>query len=122
MDKFNLSRKVSTISTTIYRLIVGIIVCLGYNKLYVEVKLPNGSTGQILDIMDFISNSWFMPFVALVTCILIGWVVKPKYIIDEVKEGGYKFARKTLYVVMIKYVAPILLFVLMLQSFGIVKW
>ncbi len=122
MDKFNLSRKVSTISTTIYGLIVGIIVCLGYNKLYVEVKLPNGSTGQILDIMDFISNSWFMPFVALVTCILIGWVVKPKYIIDEVTEGGYKFGRKTMYVVMIKYVAPILLFVLLLQSFGIVKW
>lgn len=122
MDKFKLSRKVSTIIATIYAFVVGIIVCLGYNKLFFDIKLPNGSSAQILDVMDFVSNSWLMPFVALMTCILIGWVVKPKYVIDEITEGGNKFGRKKLYIVMIKFVAPILLFILWLQSFGIVKW
>lgn len=34
MDKFHVSRKKGTILTTLYGMIVGVIVCLGYNKLY----------------------------------------------------------------------------------------
>lgn len=118
MDKFGLTRKKSTILVTVYALVFGIIVCLGYNLLYFEVTLPNGSVGQILDIMDYISNNCLMPLVALFTCILIGWVVKPKTIIDEVTIGGNRFQRKALYVAMIKVVAPIMLFFLLLQSVG----
>ena len=121
MDKFHLSRKKSTLLVTVYALVVGVIVCLGYNLLYFELPLPNGSIGQVLDVMDYLSNNCFMPLVALLTCILIGWVVKPKIVIDEVTEGGYKFGRKRLYVIMIKFVAPILLFALLLQSVGILK-
>ncbi len=121
MDRFQLGRKKSVVIVTIYALIFGIVVCLGYNKLYFEVKLPNGTTGQILDIMDYISNNCLMPFVALLTCILIGWVVKPKTVIDEVKEGGYKFGRKTLYIIMIKFVAPIMLLILLLRSIGLLS-
>lgn len=121
MDKFKLSRRLSGIMVSIYALIVGIIVCLGYNKFYFELKLPNGTIGQILDILDYISNYCLMPIVALLTCILIGWVVKPKTVIDEVKFGGCKFKREELYIVMIKFVAPILIFFLLLQSFGILR-
>ncbi len=122
MDKFKLGRKKSVVIVTLYALIAGIVVCLGYNKLYFEVKLPNGSTGTILDIMDYISNNCLMPLVALLTCILIGWVVKPKIVIDEVTEGGYKFGRKTLYVIMIKFVTPILLLILLLRSVGLLSF
>ncbi len=118
MDRFHLSRKKSSVLVTVYALIGGIVVCLGYNKWYFEAPLPNGSTGQILDIMDYISNNCLMPLVALLTCILIGWVVKPKTVIDEVSKGGSPFHRKLLYILMIKFIAPILLFVLLLQSVG----
>lgn len=121
IDRFGFSRKKSTVLVTLYALIVGVIVCFGYNILYFELKLPNGSIGQVLDILDYISNNIFMPLVALLTCILIGWVVKPKKIIDEVCLGGRKFGRKNLYIVMIKFIAPILLFILLLQSLGIIS-
>lgn len=121
MDKFKISRNKGTIIVTIYALIVGTIVCMGYNHLYFEVKLPNGVTGQILDIMDYISNNCLMPLVALLTCILVGWVVKPKVIIDEVTEGGYRFGRRRLYIIMMKFIAPILLIILLLQSIGILR-
>lgn len=121
MDRFHMTRKRATILTTIYGIVLGIIVCLGYNVLYFEFSLPNGTVGQILDLMDFISNNCLMPLVALLTCILIGWVVKPKTVIDEVTYGGCKFGRKKLYIVMVKVVAPILLFALLLQSFNIIK-
>ncbi len=119
MDKFHYSRRKSTTIVTIYSLIFGLIVCLGYNKIYFEFELPNGTVGQVLDIMDYLSNNIFMPLVALCTCILIGWVAKPETVIDEVTIGGYKFGRKGLYIAMIRYIAPILLAVLLVQSFGI---
>lgn len=118
MDKFHYSRKKSTILVTAYGILIGAVVCLGYNVLYFELTLPNGAVAQILDVLDYISNNCLMPLVALLTCILIGWIVKPKTIIDEVTLGGYKFRRRALYIVMIKVVVPILLFVLLLQSFG----
>lgn len=119
MDKFGFTRQKSTIIVTAYALVFGVIVCLGYNLLYFEVTLPNGSVGQILDIMDYISNNCLMPLVALFTCILIGWVVKPKTVIDEVTIGEYRFQRKALYIAMIKVIAPVLLFFLLLQSVGL---
>lgn len=122
MDKFGWSRKKSTVLVTIYGMIGGIIVCLGYNLFYFEVTLPNGTTGQILDILDYISNNCLMPLVAFLTCILIGWVVKPKTIIDEVCIGGCRFRRKTLYVIMMKFAAPALLIILLIQSVGLLKF
>lgn len=118
MDQFHLSRQKSTVLVSIYGLIGGLVVCLGYNLLYFELPLPNGTVGQILDLLDYISNSCLMPLVALLTCILIGWVAKPKTVIDEVEQGGVKFGRRILYVIMICCVAPIMLFFLILQAFG----
>lgn len=121
MDAFNISRGKATIIEGLIAGIGGIFVCLGYNKLYFEFTLPNGATAQILDILDYISNNVFMPLVAIFTCILIGWVVKPKTIIDEVEKGGVKMGRKSLYVVMIKFIAPVLLIILFLKSVGILN-
>ena len=56
--------------------------------------LPNGSTGQLLDIMDYISNSFMMPFIALLSAIFIGWVMKPNWIVEEMERGGKHFGRK----------------------------
>lgn len=119
MDKFKLSRHSASMLTSIYALAIGIVVCLGYNKLYFELKLPNGDVGQILDVLDYLSNNVMMPVVAILTCILIGWVVKPKTIIDEVTRNGEKFGRKGLYIVMVKFIAPILLILILLKAFGV---
>ena len=119
MDRFHLSRGKVCGIVFIYAMIVGIVVCLGYNAWYFEAKLPNGTVGQILDILDYLSNSCLMPVVAIATCILIGWVLKPDYIIEEVEANGEKMSRKGLYIVMVKYVAPIMLFVLLLKSLGV---
>ena len=119
MDKFHMSRLKATVIETVIALIGAILVCLGYNKLYFNIKLPNGSEAQILDIMDYISNNCLMPIVAIGTCILIGWITKPSLVIDEAEKTGCKFSRKKLYIVMIRYIAPILLVILFLKSMGI---
>lgn len=122
MDGFKMKRKPATLLVLAYGIVAGIIVCLGYNKLYFELSLPNGTVGQILDVMDYVSNNIFMPIVALATCILIGWVAKPKTVIDEVTKNGAKFNRKFIYNATIKVIAPALLVVLLLQALGIIKF
>ena len=119
MDHFHISRQKSCILNTLISLALAVLVCLGYNVLYFEWELPNGSVAQILDVMDYISNSILMPLVAFATCILVGWVLTPRSIIEEVEKGGCRFGRKGLYVLMIRFVAPVMLFILLLQSSGI---
>ena len=101
-------------------MVLAVLVCLGYNVLYFEVQLPNGINAQILDIMDYVSNNVLMPLVAIGTCILIGWVLKPEVITDELTRNGETFSRRGLYVVMVKFVAPAMLLVLLLKSVGII--
>ena len=119
MDQFHLERSKATIIETVLCLVMALFVCLGYNALYFDILLPNGSHAQLLDVMDYISNNFLMPVVAIGTCLLIGWVVKPRTVIDEIERSGCGFGRKKLYVAMIKVVAPILLTVLLLKSVGI---
>ena len=119
MDQFHVSRTKATIIEGIIALVAGVFVCFGYNQLYFEFKLPNGATAQILDIMDYISNNLLMPIVAIATCILVGWIIKPKTVIEEAEKNGEKFGRRTLFIVMIKYIAPVMLFVLLLKSVGL---
>ena len=124
VDKFNVDRKKATLMVAVITGVVGILVCLGYNVLYFEAILPNtpaGKNAQILDILDYISNYILMPVVSIATCIFIGWIVKPKTVIEEVKLGGCKFGREKLYVVMIKFITPVLLSLLLLQAMGLIK-
>lgn len=118
MDRFEISRRKAGFIETAIALVGGICVCLGYNRWYFELKLPTGSKGQLLDIMDYVSNNVLMPLVAIGTCILIGWVVRPQIVIEEVEKNGRKMGRKRLYVVMIRFIAPILLVILFLKSVG----
>ena len=75
-------------------LIATAVIALGYSVFYVEVALPNGSTGQLLDIMDYISNSFMMPFISLLSAILIGWIMKPSWIAEEMAVSYTHLGRK----------------------------
>lgn len=121
MEIFHVKRKPTTIALTIIYTAASVIIALGYSKFYVELPLPNGSIGQLLDLMDYISNSFMMPFISMLSAVLIGWVVGPDWIVEEVEYGGRKFGLKGLYRVMIKYVVPVIMFILFLTSAGILN-
>ncbi|MDO4459777.1 MAG: sodium-dependent transporter [Clostridia bacterium] len=119
MEIFHASREKTVKVLTVIYLVACAVICLGYSIFYLEIPLPNGSVGQLLDLMDYISNSVMMPFIALLSTVLIGWIVKPDYIIEEMEQNGDKFGRKGLYRIMIRYIAPAMMLVLFLQSTGI---
>ena len=119
MEIFHTGRKRTTLVLTVIYTVASIVISLGYSLFYVELPLPNGSIGQLLDLMDYISNSFMMPFISMLSAILIGWVVGPSWIVEEVEYGGRKFGMKTLFAVMIKYVVPVIMFILFLESTGV---
>jgi len=108
-DKLHWPRKKGTIIVSIYVLIMGSIISLGFGPLSFIKIIGLG----LLDFFDFISNSVLMPIVALLTCICIGFFVKPKTIIDEV-EINKPFKEKRFYIIMLKWVAPICLALILL--------
>ena len=125
MDKFGWERKKAVAVTFSLAAVMGIVVCMGYNVFFFKIILPNtpaGKNAQILDVLDYISNYVLMPVVSIATCIFIGWVLKPKTIIEEVTRNGETFGREKLYVLMVKYVTPLLLLFLLLQALGILKF
>ena len=121
MEIFHTKRKPTTITLTAIYTAASVVIALGYSKFYVELPLPNGSIGQLLDLMDYISNSFMMPFISMLSAILIGWVVGPDWIVEEVEYCGRKFGLKGLYRIMIKYVVPVIMFILFLTSAGILN-
>ena len=122
MEIFHTKRRNTTLALTGIYTVASVIIALGYSKFYVELPLPNGSIGQLLDLMDYISNSFMMPFISMLSAILIGWVVGPDWIVEEVEYCGRKFGLKGLYRVMIKYVVPVIMFILFLQSAGVLNF
>lgn len=121
MELFHTERKKTTRVLSVIYLIATAVIALGYSIFYVEVALPNGSTGQLLDIMDYISNSFMMPFISLLSAILIGWIMKPSWIAEEMELNGEKFKRKKLYNVMMRYIMPVIMVILFLQSTGVLN-
>ncbi len=104
MDKLGWTRKKTCVLILIFILAIGIPVSLGFGIW--SFIAPFGMS--LLDFFDFVSNSVLMPIVAILTCIFVGFVIKPKAIIDEVEING-KFGIKKFYSVMIKYIAPVFL-------------
>ena len=66
-------------------------------------------------------SRFMMPFIALLSTILIGWIKTPDYVIGEMERNGEHFRRKSVYRVMIRYIAPVMMLILFLQSTGILS-
>lgn len=110
-DKYKMGRKKATIMVYVYTLLIGALCSLGFGVLdFISV---NGMS--ILDIFDFISNSVLMPVVAILTCVLVGFIIKPKAVTDEIELNG-EFKEKKFYGFMVKWVAPVFLFAILATS------
>ena len=112
-DGTHLSRTKSLIIVMIFIVAVGFVVNAGYNSLSFIQPIGEGST--LLDFFDFISNSVLMPIVAILTCVFVGWIIKPKTLVEEI-EISSEFKAEKAWVVMIKYIAPILVAVILITN------
>ncbi len=120
IDTFRTKRLATTLAIAVYGFALGTVCSFGFG-IWSNVKIIGF---DILDFLDFLSNSVFLPIVGMLTCVVVGFVIKPDSIIEEMELNG-PFKTKTYYKVMVKWIAPIFIFAILisgiLQSFGILK-
>lgn len=118
IDSFNVKRRTASIIVAVYGVIIGIACSFGFG-IWSNITILGF---DILDFLDFISNNIFLPLVGMLTCVMVGFVIKPASIIDEIELNG-PFGMKKFYIVMVKWIAPVFIFVILvsgiLQSTGV---
>ena len=110
-DKTGWNRKAICFIVLAMCVVLGLPSCFGFS-IWSDFAIKGLS---ILDIFDFVTNSVMMPVVAFFTCIFIGYVLKPKAIIEEAEIGG-EFKAKTLFTIVIKYIAPVCIILILVSS------
>ena len=115
-DKFGWNRNLICLFVFLGSVAVGTPCSLGHGVWsHISIKNAADSAMTILDMFDFASNSVLMPIVALLTCIFIGYIIKPESLIAEV-EMSAKFKRKKMFAAIIKYVAPVCIVLILIFS------
>ena len=119
-DELGWSRRKSTLVFGVYAVLLGSLASLGYGVLG-DLKIIGM---QVLDFLDFISNSVMMPIAALAICILVVRNIGLKTMADEFERNS-AFKRKPVYNFSMKYLAPFALVVILISSvlraFGIIS-
>ena len=108
-DKLKWNRNISCLAVFIACIALGLPSAFGFS-IWSHIAIFGM---DILSAFDYLTNSLFMPVVAMLTAIFVGYFLKPKAIIEEVELSG-KFRLKHLFVGMIKYIAPVFLFIILL--------
>ncbi len=120
-DFFKIKRGTSVAAVCIWSVVLGAVSAFGYGR-WAEFK-PCG-----LPALEFFDTSMnvLTPIVAALICIYVGWILKPKRILAECQRDGGVVGFKVFYVVMVKFVAPVLVLAILVSEvcriFGIGGW
>lgn len=78
----------------------------------------------IFDIFDYTSSNIMLPIGGLLVVLFVGWKMRRSDVLDEITSGGaIPFKRYTLNITMfcIKFLAPIAISLVLLNSLGFIK-
>ncbi|MBR1452344.1 MAG: sodium-dependent transporter, partial [Candidatus Methanomethylophilaceae archaeon] len=111
-DSRKLSRKKSAGALMAIMLVLGTICVLGFDKgpLFIDGM---GETTGWLGIMDSFINILLMPLAAILMCVLIGYVLKTRFIEEEITVSS-KFRLKPMFKVMVMVIAPVFLAIILI--------
>ncbi len=119
-DCLHWNRRLSCLVVFVGCILLGIPSALGYG-VWESVTILGL---QFLDFFDFITNSVLMPITALIICLFLTFITRPKMIIDEVESCG-SFRAKKLFLITIQYIAPFFLLAILISSvlstFGVIS-
>ncbi|WP_319482260.1 sodium-dependent transporter [uncultured Draconibacterium sp.] len=118
-EEFNMGRKASTILATVLISLLGVLCSLSMGVLssYTLFGL------NIFDLMDWISANLFLPIGGMFIALFIGWHFGRKKVQEEVAQGGtLSGALLSIFMFLVKFIAPIAIAIVMLNNFGLLKF
>ena len=120
-DFFRIGRNASVAAVCAWTVAVGSVSAFGYGR-WAAFK-PFGMPA--LDFFDTSMNV-LTPVVAALICVFVGWVLRPRRILAECQRDGSAVGFKVFYVVMVKFVAPMLVLAILASEicriFGVGGW
>jgi len=120
IDTFKIERKKTTIIISTILFFIGIPCSLANGPVMKDVLIFGYN---FFDFMSFLAENLLMPLGGLLMCIFIGYVWGVDNISDEIScNGKYRFRSKPFFVIMIKYIAPVLIFIIWLNAIGVLPY
>lgn len=118
-EEFNIPRTVSVLLTTGTILVIGVLTVHPMSLLG-TVKLFGLS---FFDLFDYISSNILLPLGGLLIAILVGYFIKKESLFTELSNQGTLRNESLLkiYYFVLRYVSPIILVLVFLNSIGIIK-
>jgi len=114
IQKFHASRKASAFVVALIGFAVSIPVSISLGRVAIcEMDSPALFGMDWLTFFDEVTNTVLMPVCALMSCITVGWIIKPDVAIKELTEDGTTMPvwLRRVYPVMIKFVTPALILI-----------
>jgi len=119
IDEAKWARKKATVIMGIIIFLLGVPCSLGLG-VWSNIKIIGGR--DIMDSLDFVASNLFLPIGGFLLLIFIGWVWGTDKAIkagNEGAKGGITLGSG--YTFLVKYVAPVALFVVFLMKIGVIK-
>ncbi|WP_313126969.1 sodium-dependent transporter [Proteiniclasticum ruminis] len=119
IDKLKWSRKTSVIIFTTLMFIIGIGASLSMGE-WSDFLIPwiDGKSYGIFDFLDVLTSYYLLPLGGLLGALFIGFVWGVPNAVKEIKIGS-KFVTEKLWSILIKFVVPILVFLILLSTTGL---
>lgn len=119
IDQFKWSRKFATTFFTVLMFVIGIGASLSMGA-WSGFLIPwiDGNSYGIFDFLDVLTSYYLLPLGGLMGAIFIGYVWGVPNAIKEIKLGS-AFKTEKLWTVLIKFVVPVLVFLILLSTTGL---
>ena len=119
IDKMKWSRKTSVMVFTTLMFIIGIGASLSMGE-WSDFLIPwiDGKSYGIFDFLDVLTSYYLLPLGGLFGALFIGYVWGVPNAVKEIKIGS-KFVTAKLWSILIKFVVPILVFLILLSTTGL---
>ena len=115
-EELKIDRKKGAMIVTVSCAIIGAFCSL---SLGATDKLSFGGK-TLFDWFDFVTGQLFLPTAGLLTCLFLGWYVPKKVVQDEFTNWGtLKGQVFHVYLFLIRFVCPVLIFLVFLNQFGV---
>ncbi|HSL86148.1 MAG TPA: sodium-dependent transporter, partial [Bacteroidales bacterium] len=119
IDKLKWQRKTSVLIFTTVMFVIGIGASLSLGS-WSDFLIPwiDGNSYGIFDFLDVVTSYYLLPLGGLLSALFIGFVWGVPNAVKEIKIGG-NFKSAKLWAVLIKFIVPILVFIILLSTTGL---
>lgn len=118
-EEFKLDRKKAVLLSTIVMFMVGVLTTHPHS-LFGSTQIMGKS---FFDFFDYVSSNILLPVGGLLITIFVGYFVKKSDILDEFNNDGTlnNGAMIKLFLIVLKFVTPVMLIIVFLNAIGILK-